>query len=164
MKIVITGDTHVPHRATELPRTLLEAAGEADAVIHTGDFNSIDSYHAFDEQCRRLLAVRGNRDEGALADILSKKLEFEMAGVRFVILHGDAYGRPRPSRLAREFAAEADVIVYGHLHHPYIVPFRECTVINPGSPVEPRGSAAVYARATIQEGTINASIVPLNDA
>ncbi len=161
MQIVITGDTHIPQRSEDIPQRILSAIADADLVIHTGDFNSEDAYQIFAQRSKRLHAVRGNRDEGSLEDLLPQHLAFELGGIGVTLLHGHTYGRPRPSRLAREFGPDSDLIIYGHLHRPIIVRFRGCTLINPGSPVEPRGSKASYVTASLGDGRVDARIIYL---
>ncbi len=159
MQILITGDTHIPDRAAEVPPDLLDEAAAADAVIHTGDFNSPEVYEQFAEVARSFFAVRGNRDRGILTDQLAREMHFQLADLHFALLHGDSFGRPRPSRLARHYCNSADVVVYGHLHRPFVAPFSGCTVINPGTPVEPRGSFPSYMRAHIHAGEISVKTV-----
>ncbi len=159
--IVITGDTHIPQRTREIPAQLLDDIREAQAVIHTGDFNSQDAYELIAGLSKKLYAVYGNRDEVEVEDILPDILEFEIDGLKMVLIHGHTLGRPRPSRVAREYGTEADFAIYGHLHHPFIVDFNRCTVLNPGSPVEPRGSRPSYIRASITGGSMKAEIVYL---
>ncbi len=164
MKIVITGDTHVPQRATHIPQCILEAVADADLVIHTGDFNSKAAYEIFANRSKKLYAVRGNRDEGSVEDLLPQNLAFEIEGLRTTLLHGHTYGRPRPSRLVRELGSESDLIIYGHIHRPAVVHFQGCTLINPGSPTDPRGSDPSYISASVNNGTIDAKIIcfPIN--
>ncbi|MFO8061027.1 MAG: YfcE family phosphodiesterase [Bacillota bacterium] len=161
MRIVITGDTHVPQRSENIPESILEAISDADAVIHTGDFNSEDAYQVFVDRSEKLYAVLGNRDERPMEGLLPLDLSFELGGIRTTLLHGHSFGRPRPSRLARELGPKSDLIIYGHIHRPFIVRFRGCTLINPGSPTEPRGSGPSYVRGCISDGSLSAEIVHL---
>ncbi|MGH8078239.1 MAG: metallophosphoesterase family protein [Lysobacter sp.] len=38
MKLLLMADTHVPHHARDLPEQLWRAVGEADVVVHAGDW------------------------------------------------------------------------------------------------------------------------------
>jgi len=157
--ILLTGDTHVPDRAQEVAPELLNEAARADLVIHTGDFNSPEIHAKFLEVSDSLCAVRGNRDRGSFTDELPEELEFELGGLQIIVLHGHSFGRPRPSRLARHYGTTADIIVYGHLHRPLVVPFSGCTVINPGAPVEPRCSPASYMLGELRDGQFDVQTV-----
>lgn len=159
--IVITGDTHIPQHSEEIPAQLLDDIRGAEAVIHTGDFNSRDAFDLIAGLSKKLYAVYGNRDEVEVENILSDVLEFEINGLKMVLIHGHTLGRPRPSRVAREYGVDADFAVYGHLHHPFVVDFGGCTVLNPGSPIEPRGSRPSYIRASTTTGIMKAEIVYL---
>jgi len=158
MRIVITGDTHIPSRGHEVPAKICQEARKSDLVIHTGDFNSVEAYRSLAQAAPELRAVRGNQDVRELAKLLPTTERFAVDGLRFVVTHGHTWGRPRPSRLAREFAREADVVVYGHLHRPTILPFHGCTVINPGSPVDPRGGRPCYVVAFVEDGELHAEL------
>lgn len=159
--IVITGDTHIPQRSKKIPEQLLDDIRDAEAVIHTGDFNSQEAYELIAGLSRDLYAVHGNRDEVEVENILPDILEFELNGLKMVLIHGHTLGRPRPSRVAREYGIGADFAVYGHLHHPFAVEFGRCTVLNPGSPIEPRGSRPSYIRASPIRDTMKTEIVYL---
>ncbi|MEW6522970.1 MAG: metallophosphoesterase [Bacillota bacterium] len=163
MRVLILGDTHIPEGG-QVPIQLLQQAGRADLVLHTGDFTSLDCYRQFESVAPRLYAVRGNRDRDELEAILLPVERFEVAGLRIVLAHGDQWGRPRPSRMARQFGQNADVVVYGHLHKPFVEQLGPCMVINPGSPVAPRSSLASYVVASFQDGKASARITFLESS
>lgn len=44
MKVIVVSDTHMPKRAKKLPKRLIEDLGEADLIIHAGDWQTIEVY------------------------------------------------------------------------------------------------------------------------
>ncbi len=142
MHILVLGDTHIDDNpgVSSIPPQVAQLLQRASVVVHTGDFTSPAVYREYSEQCSCLRAVRGNHDPEQLQDLLPAVQRFSVAGQRIVVTHGDQWGRPRPSRIWREFQGEADMVIYGHLHLPFVVPFSDGYVLNPGSITQPRSS------------------------
>lgn len=138
VSLVLTADTHVPHRARDLPAGLWTAIDAADVVVHAGDWVGIDLLDQLEARSRRLLAVRGNNDRGPLRERLPEVVAAEIAGVRFAVVHetGDAAGREL--RCAARFP-DTDVLVFGHSHIPWdsTAP-TGLRLVNPGSPTDRR--------------------------
>lgn len=155
-RVLILGDTHLPAWG-QLPAELCHEAATADLVVHTGDFASVDVYQEL-AGVSRLYAVRGNRDAEELESLLPAMQRFALAGIPVVLVHGDEWGRPRPSRLAREFGHLARVVIYGHLHKPYVEELGNCLVINPGSPTVPRSSPASYITADFAQDRVEVTV------
>jgi hypothetical protein len=164
LQLLIVGDTHVPTRSRNVPDIIWQEVRKADIVIHTGDFVTVEVLEQFDDEAKELRAVHGNQDTRALRENLPSKLSFELEGVQFVVTHGHAWGRPRPSRIAKEFHGEADYVIYGHLHRSFLLTFGSCTVINPGSPVDPRSGKPSYVLATVSNGELHAEIQELAES
>jgi predicted phosphodiesterase len=57
---------------------------------------------------------------------------------------------------------EVDVLVFGHLHRPY-VERNEKLLICPGSPTVPRMSSPTVAEIEIKDGKVNGRILPLGE-
>lgn len=140
--LLILGDTH----GTDSPRLTPHLEGQleaADVVMHTGDFTTETVYEAFHERCDRLIAVRGNNEEPALADRLPPKQVTDQLGLRFVIVHGHEHTELELSLLARQEGA--DVVVVGHSHRPTSTELDGVTIVNPGSHADPRRWQSAYA-------------------
>jgi putative phosphoesterase len=81
---------------------------------------------------------------------------------RFLLVHAtprdplDEYGPPEPSFWTRRLnGVDADIIVCGHTHHPFVVEVGKQMVINPGSvglprDGDPRGSYAILEGKKVQ--------------
>jgi putative phosphoesterase len=81
--------------------------------------------------------------------------ELELDGVKVLLVHGspwepyDEYIYPGSARLARFATLTHDLVCFGHTHVPLIHQAGAVTVVNPGSPSQPRdqdrrGAYAVF--------------------
>jgi putative phosphoesterase len=160
----MVGDTHIPLQAPSMPRALSAAVAAADYVLHTGDFGSLSAYEEFARLARHLRAVRGNHDVHDLDRVLPERDEFELAGRRVVLVHGHRWGRPRPSRMGREFRRVAEVVVYGHLHRPFVGHFGPTLVVNPGTPLPSGGPVpGSWVEAEFGPAGVKARVVALSE-
>jgi putative phosphoesterase len=137
-RLLIIADTHVPKRARTLPDQLWAAVEAADVVVHAGDWVDVALLDENEERSRRLVAVDGNNDNGALRERLPEIATAELGGVRVAVIHetGAATGRER--RCAERFP-DADVLVFGHSHIPWdTTAATGLRLLNPGSPTDRR--------------------------
>ena len=153
--IAIFSDTHRTD-GHGLTGRALEAAREADAVIHAGDFGSEATYEAFLEECSRVYAVYGNVDGPALLERLPERLTVEHEGVRFAVRHRPDGGLTSLSLFGR--SVDADVVVYGHTHRPSLTVTDDLLVCNPGSHAQPRGHRPGFATLTVEDGRLVGAI------
>ncbi|SOC46494.1 hypothetical protein SAMN05660748_0275 [Blastococcus aggregatus] len=138
VSLVITSDTHVPKRSRDLPHSLWTAITSADVVIHAGDWVDVALLDLLEQRARRLVAVHGNNDHGALRERLPEVARAELEGLRFAVVHetGDAKGRE--ARCAARFP-DVDVLVFGHSHIPWDTTAASgLRLLNPGSPTDRR--------------------------
>ncbi|NHN60562.1 MULTISPECIES: metallophosphoesterase [Halorussus] len=140
--ITVLSDTH-SQSGHELEGRAKRAVEEADAVVHAGDFvtaGALDAFHAVSDT---LYAVRGNNATPDVRDRLPPERTFEVAGVRFVLTHGDDRGATGLSLLGRQRAA--DVVVFGHSHRHAVSRGEDVLLLNPGSHARPRGGMPTHA-------------------
>ena len=138
VSLVVTADTHVPKRSRDLPPVLWAAIEAADLVVHAGDWVDVALLDEIERRSRRLLAVYGNNDHGALRQRLPEVARAEVEGVRLAVVHetGDAKGRE--ARCAARFPDD-DVLVFGHSHIPWdTTAATGLRLVNPGSPTDRR--------------------------
>jgi len=62
VRLLIIADTHVPKRARDLPAEVWDRVGEADLVVHAGDWVDVALLDALEDRARALLGVYGNND------------------------------------------------------------------------------------------------------
>lgn len=144
MSLVITSDTHVPKRARDLPRSLWDAIGASDVVVHAGDWVDEALLDLFEQRSRRLVAVHGNNDHGVLRERLPEVARADLEGLRFAVVHETGAATGREARCAARFP-DTDVLVFGHSHIPWDTTAPTgLRLINPGSPTDrrrqPRGT------------------------
>ena len=155
VSLVVTADTHLPRRARDLPPGLWAAIDAADLVVHAGDWVDVALLDLLETRSRRLLAVHGNNDHGALRERLPEVARAEVEGVRIAVVHetGDAKGRER--RCAVRFP-DTDVLFFGHSHIPWDTTTDSgLRLLNPGSPTDRRRQPyGTFLTAVADAGTL----------
>ena len=151
MKVVIVSYTHGSFY--ELKK-IIAAERPFDVLVHCGDICGELQYALGERRDYHLRAVGGNCDyEGNLP----KELVFLLGDYHRVYLsHGDLLNVRRDNRNLVRMAKQngCDIAMYGHTHVPEVTEEEGVTVINPGSPVRPRGgSQPSYAVMEIEDGT-----------
>jgi hypothetical protein len=155
VSLVVTADTHLPRRARDLPHGLWAAIDAADLVVHAGDWVDVALLDLLEARSRRLLAVHGNNDHGALRERLPEVARTEVEGLRIAVVHetGDARGRER--RCAARFP-DTDVLFFGHSHVPWdTTTDTGLRLLNPGSPTDRRRQPyGTFLTAVADAGTL----------
>ncbi len=161
MKILVISDTHIPNRAKELPKKVLDEIKGVDMVVHAGDFTSFNFYLELRALSPSLKAVRGNMDDEDIYDTLPEKLTFEVEGLKFGLTHG--FGAPFgiEKRVVAMFdGSDIDLLIFGHTHRATDKVFQGIHLFNPGSPTDrlfaPRRS---YGLIEVDKGKIETRIV-----
>jgi putative phosphoesterase len=135
--IAVLADTHMPKGSRRLPERCVELIGEADAVIHAGDFFGLSALAELESLCPVVYAVHGNVDESKLRRSLPPRLEAQFGGEIVGIVHDAGPARGRLQRLRRRFP-QAAAVVFGHSHLPLHEEESGFQIFNPGSPTERR--------------------------
>ena len=156
MTILVLSDSHswIDPMVQAVERT------QPDEIFHLGDcyIDAIKLHRRFPEI--PLVQVPGNCD--CRNDLPSEQL-VTLEGKRILLCHGHTYG-VKSSLATAGFAAEAqslDAFLFGHTHSA-LCDYRGRTLfLNPGC-VGPSLSPT-YAVLTVEDGQLNARIVPLND-
>jgi putative phosphoesterase len=131
------------------------AVGEADVVIHAGDWVDEETLDLLESRARRLIGVYGNNDHGALRERLPEIARAEIEGIRLAVVHETGAASAREARMDRAFP-DTDLLVFGHSHIPWdTVSPAGLRLLNPGSPTDKRRqSHATYMRVTLDAGVI----------
>jgi putative phosphoesterase len=131
MKVLLVSDSH---GKGNLLNQIIERVSP-DHVIHCGDFcTDRDELPSVS-----LTVVKGNCD---WEDVPEEEI-WEGAGLRFYITHGDKW-RVKSTPLPVKYRGEemgAQVVCFGHSHHPFCEKIGDILLINPGSISYPRGFA-----------------------
>jgi putative phosphoesterase len=138
MKIVVLGDTHIPKRAKHFPKRLLAELKTADAIIHTGDFQTIDVYN---ELCAfaPVHGVIGNVDSEELQRVLPYSLLLPFDDITIGVTHGHGKEKTTEKRALAAFEHQkVDAVIFGHSHIPVHKKMSDITLFNPGSATDKR--------------------------
>ncbi|WP_327418777.1 metallophosphoesterase family protein [Streptomyces sp. NBC_01233] len=156
MRLLLTSDTHVPARARRLPEDLLSAIGEADVVVHAGDWTDEATLDLLESKSRRLIAVCGNNDGPALRGRLPEVARAELGGLRFAVVHETGPTEGRERRCAARFP-DTDVLVFGHSHIPWDSTAPSgLRLLNPGSPTDRRRQPHhTFLTLTVADGALH---------
>jgi len=136
--VLITGDTHIPTRAKEIPKIMLseiKRRGLYDYLLFTGDLVSNEVLDTISEWANKVYVVRGNMDYLNLPNQVILNID----KLRFGLIHGhQVYPRGDTLKLSRIAAKlQTDILVSGHTHNPFIkevnVRGSKVLLINPGS-------------------------------
>jgi hypothetical protein len=128
----------MPRGTRRLPDECARLLGEADLILHAGDFVSLAVYEAL-RGFAPVQGVAGNMDEAELRAVLPSRLVVEVEGLRIGMVHDAGPALGRAERLLDAFPGCAAVI-YGHTHVPEAVRLGGAWVLNPGSPTERRSA------------------------
>lgn len=155
-RLLIVADTHVPKRARDLPAEVWRALDEADVVLHAGDWVDERLLDEFEARARRLVAVWGNNDHGALRTRLPEVARVEIEGVRFGVVHETGAAKGREQRCDALYA-DLDVLVFGHSHIPWdTTSAAGLRLLNPGSPTDRRRQPyCTYLTASAADGELH---------
>jgi len=126
MIIGVVADTHSrPHPGTfEHLRAIAP-----EAILHAGDIGDLSVLDELRE-IAPVHAVRGNIDKHQLPD----DLVVELGPLRIFMTHIAVYGPHLRADVAKKArAANANLVVCGHSHVPFIASEKGLTVFNPGS-------------------------------
>lgn len=118
-RIGIISDTH-----GLLRQEVLEVLEMCDYIIHGGDINKAEVL----EELKRIApvyVVRGNNDKAQWAEELPEELYFEIADMKFYMVHNK---KSIPQNLS-----QADVVIFGHSHKYFCEEKDGVLWLNPGS-------------------------------
>ena len=156
MRILIVSDTHGRHGGFD---KALQMAGDFDFLIHLGDVEGGEDYIEAMAGCPCYI-VGGNND---FFSQLPREMEISLGGKKFFCAHGhNYYVSLGPEKIVEEGRSrQADIVMFGHTHRPYIAESEGITVVNPGSLSYPRqeGRMPSFAMMEIDEnGRVNVEI------
>jgi putative phosphoesterase len=139
--IAVIADTHLPRGSRRLPDACAERIGQAELLLHAGDFTAASAYEELGALGTPMAAVSGNVDEPSLCRTLPRERVVEVAGVSIGMVHDAGARAGRLERLRRRFPG-ADAVVFGHSHLPLHELDDGFQIFNPGSPTERRRAPA----------------------
>jgi hypothetical protein len=147
-RVGVVADTHCPEFLDALPDWVFRSLRGVEVILHAGDVTGPSTLEAL-ARVAPVEAVRGDHD--ATLDSLPKTRELTIAGLKFVVVHGDrsrwveepqtllwtltlGYFRPHAglARSLRRRFPDADVIIFGHTHRAQTWKVGGALLFNPG--------------------------------
>ena len=126
MRVGLISDTHGQLRAQ-----VFEHFKNVELILHAGDVGAEDVLTEL-QALAPVHAVMGNTDTFPLAEKLPEVQQLSLLGRTLVVTHGHRLGSPTPDLLQRAHP-QANIIVYGHTHVPYVGRTNGVLVVNPGA-------------------------------
>lgn len=131
----------------------VEALRGCDLIIHAGDVGTPDILEQL-RQLARVVAVRGNVDNGSWALSLPSTSVTHFEGFAIHVRHILSDVMPVPNRI--------DAVVHGHSHKPAVEHRRGVLYLNPGSAGPRRFHLPItVARVSVVDSRLSAQIVDL---
>ncbi|REJ09810.1 metallophosphoesterase family protein [Halobacillus trueperi] len=138
MEIIVLSDTHMPKKAKQLPERFLKELKNVDAIIHAGDWQTLELYETLKDYAP-VYGVYGNVDGEEVQNKFPAKQLLEWEGYRIGIVHGHGEKKTTEKRALESFEDGAvDVLIYGHSHIPVLRYFKRTLLFNPGSLTDKR--------------------------
>ena len=157
MRIAVVGDTH---GIVGFAMDKLQSIKEFDLLLHLGDYCR-DAEKISDKLNVKTITIKGNGD---LDSKYNEDELLEVVGKKIFMTHGHRYGVHRNLNKLYYKGLElgADIILYGHTHVPLILEEDGISIMNPGSPTNPRGNDPKLTFGIIEiEENIKLSIVEI---
>jgi putative phosphoesterase len=132
MRILVLADTHIPDRARELPKVILDEAKKADMIIHAGDFTDISVLSKL-KSITEVKAVYGNMDPVSVRDTLPLKEVIKIGKFKIGVIHGEGAPQGLVDYVKNFFEEKSDCIIFGHAHTPVNKVVNGVLMFNPGS-------------------------------
>ena len=181
----VLADTHLPHRMSRLPASVMRIFEGVDLILHAGDVDRIELLHEL-AALAPLHAVRGNLHFRDLSDggrDLPAELQLTIAGRRVVVNHGgwphfaskagdwlvESFLGVGGDRLNRRIAARlvhmyprADVVIFGHSHQAYQVWHSQTFIFNPGGVCPTHRRVPSVGKLYLGPDTVEAEVIVLS--
>jgi putative phosphoesterase len=134
--IGLISDTHIPSRASTLPKEIFTIFQNVDYIIHAGDIVELSVIDEL-EQIAPVLAVHGNMDTPETKTVLPELNSLKILDKKIGVIHNPniLYGIEHMRELTKTH--KFDILVYGHTHNANIKWEEKTLYINPGSPTNP---------------------------
>jgi putative phosphoesterase len=160
--VAVISDTHMPRGARRLPDACVERLQGADAILHAGDFMTLEVLQQIQALGPPVHAVCGNVDSRELIEGLPVQRVVELGAVRIGMVHDAGPKDGRLARMRRRFPG-TQAVVFGHSHIPLHEEHDGFQIFNPGSPTEKRRSPRhTMGIATIVATTLTFELIALD--
>lgn len=164
--ILAISDSHLPHRAENIPDKVWEEIEEADTVIHCGDFETQKVYRELESASSNFYGVQGNCDRFET----EKYIDFEKKDYSIGVTHGTGI-HPRGDHDTLVNIAEkmgVEILFHGHTHKQEALEHKGKILLNPGSCTGvPGGSSRSkkpsYMKVELSPGEVEVTVYELEN-
>lgn len=137
MRIGVISDTHIPDRAKEIPKKVLEDFKSVDLILHAGDLVNLKVLDILRNLTKEVRVVWGNMDPPEVKKNLPEKQIISVENIRIGLTHGYGAASKLMDIVGDLFKDEkVDIIVFGHAHYPINENKNGILYFNPGSPTD----------------------------
>ena len=158
MLIGVISDTHIPYRATNIPKKVFEEFKDVDLILHAGD---IEELSVLDE-LKKIAPVKADNGNCDYHPELNDYEVMKIENVKIGLTHGTVYPKGDTQQLyylAKELGV--DVLISGHTHKSLIKQVNDVLLLNPGSPTQPRSTEASIMLIKIENSNLEAKIIKI---
>jgi len=163
MLIGVISDTHIPERASVIPKMVFETFKDVDMILHAGDLVSLAVRKQL-EELAPTKCVMGNMDR-YYGLKLPERIVLEVEDFKIGLNHGEVYPRGDTQQL-HYIGLEMDVefLITGHTHWSFIHELTDMLLLNPGSPTVPRLSDPTIMLLNVKSGNLDVDIVKIGES
>ncbi|MDK2887041.1 MAG: uncharacterized protein PWP54_1621 [Thermosipho sp. (in: thermotogales)] len=154
-KYLVISDLHIPTRNNEIHPKIVEEAKLSDGIFALGDFVDIDTVIYLQTLNRNFFAVSGNMDYIDVKNYLPPQKIVKVGKFNIGLTHGSGPHFNIHKRIANWFPDDVNIILFGHIHIPTDLTFKEKRFFNPGTAME------TYGILEIENENLNFKIIKL---
>lgn len=137
MRIGVIADTHIPDRAKDIPKEILEDFKSVDMIIHAGDLVDLSVWDKLKTVCTNIRGVYGNMDPYEVRKKLAEKEIIKIANYKVGVMHGSGAPHKLIELMEESFRNDSvNLIIFGHTHAPLFEKKDNILFFNPGSPTD----------------------------
>jgi putative phosphoesterase len=138
MIIGVVSDTHMPSRGDKLPDRLVKGLRGVDLILHAGDWTQLIVKEML-EAIAPVEGIAGNNDGMEIVSALGRQKLLTLEGRKIGLIHGDGPAGSAERQARHSFrGGEADIVIFGHSHIPFLEQDGGRLLFNPGSPTDKR--------------------------
>ena len=137
IKIGVISDTHIPDRADDIPKQIIEEFKKVDMILHAGDIAELSVLQKLKSLCKDVHAVWGNMDPEEVKKTLAAKEIIKIGNYKIGLTHGEGPADRILELLTSRFKDDkVNIIVFGHSHRSFNESRGGMLFFNPGSPTD----------------------------
>lgn len=154
--IGLISDTHIPKRGRYIPPKVFEIFDRmgVELILHAGDL--VEEKVLIElSALAPVESVAGNMDSLETREKLGEIKVIQSRDFSIAVVHGEGPRHEVADWAFNNFRnSKVDVIVFGHSHMPHVEYRENVLLVNPGSPVDPRGGSDPSCGSLFEENGV----------